>query len=76
MVSKKLFTSCFHTKRPEAPQCGKITSPVVVRWPQYLFTSFGMADEVVTENGLQFTCTGLQNFCHFKDASFTYSETN
>ena len=51
-----------YSKWPEAAACGTVTSSVVIEFLTSLFDRFGLVEELVTDNGVQFTSSEFQSF--------------
>ena len=52
----------YYTKWPEVALCGSATSAAVIEFLTGLFDRFGLVDEVVTDNGVQFTSSEFAEF--------------
>ena len=52
----------FYTKWPEVALCGSGTSAAVIEFLTALFDRFGLVEEVVTDNGVQFTSSEFSDF--------------
>jgi hypothetical protein len=50
------------SKWPEAAACGTVTSSVVIEFLTSLFDRYGLVEEIVTDNGVQFTSVEFQTF--------------
>ena len=52
----------YYSKWPEAVACGRVTSGSVIEFLASLFERFGLVDEIVTDNGVQFVSTEFEDF--------------
>jgi hypothetical protein len=54
----------YYTKWPEAAVCGHVTSAAVIDFLTGLFDRYGLVEEIVTDNGTQFTSVEFTDFLH------------
>ena len=52
----------YYSKWPEVALCGSATSATVIEFLTGMFDRFGLVDEVVTDNGVQFTSSEFAEF--------------
>ena len=57
-----LVATCFYSKWPEVHLCGDITTASIIRWLRHVFSRFGLPEEIVTDNGPQFTSQDFKLF--------------
>jgi transposase InsO family protein len=57
-----LVATDYYAKWPEVALCGSATSAVVIEFLTGLFDRVGLVDEVVTDNGVQFTSSEFTEF--------------
>ncbi|CAH8582717.1 unnamed protein product [Dicrocoelium dendriticum] len=57
-----LVATCFYSKWPEVHLCGEVTTASIIRWLKYMFSRFGLPEEIVTDNGPQFTSHEFHSF--------------
>jgi hypothetical protein len=51
-----------YSKWPEAEVCGSVTSTAVIEFLTNLFNRYGLVDEIVSDNGVQFVSAEFQTF--------------
>ncbi|MCP4339812.1 MAG: DDE-type integrase/transposase/recombinase, partial [Desulfobulbaceae bacterium] len=54
--------SCYFSKYPEILFTNRVNSPRLISWLKEVFGRFGVPDELVSDNGPQFTSTMFKNF--------------
>ena len=52
----------YFSKWPEAATCHTVTSSALIKFLTSVFDRFGLVEEVVTDNGVQFTSVEFQQF--------------
>ena len=57
-----LVANCYCSRWPEVHLCGDVTTRTVIRWLKHLFARFGIPEEIVTDNGSQFTSSEFREF--------------
>ena len=66
-----LVATCFYSKWPEAYLTGEVTSTIIIRWLKHMFARFGLPEEIVTDNGPQFTSYQFIQFLKNSDIKHT-----
>ena len=51
-----------HSKWPEVRPVSSISTTVIITWLRHLFSTWGLPDEIITDNGLQFTSHEFSKF--------------
>ncbi|CAH8583497.1 unnamed protein product [Dicrocoelium dendriticum] len=68
-----LVATCYYSKWPEIHLCGDVTTSTVIRWLKHLFARFGFPEEIVTDNGPQFTNYEFKRFLQLRDVKHVHT---